>query len=99
MEILDLRDHKVQEVFLDLQDHLVMMDLMDHRGIREALDLQEELVSLDYLAKKVHLEKKEKRVMQDYQVSQEQLALEEKEEVLVLLVFLVKKDKKENQLL
>ena len=99
MAILDLLDHKVQEVFLDLQDHLVMMDLMDHRGNREVLDLQEELVSLDYLAKKVHLEKKEKRVMQDYQVSQEQLALGEKEEVLVLLVFLVKKDKKENQLL
>ena len=73
---------------------MVLMELQENKVSQV---LQEGLDYLVYLARKVLQGKRGKKAMQVYQVFLGQLASVVKEEVLVLLAFQDKKDRKENQ--
>ena len=98
-EILVLLDHKDQEDFLDPQVYLGKMDLMAPKENRGFQDNLEDQGLLDYQERKDPREKRGKRAMLGCQDFLGQLDSGGIEVVLEPQVFLVKKARKESQLL
>ena len=98
-EILVLLDHKDQEDFLDPQVNLGKMDLMAPKENRGFQDNLEDQGLLDYQERKDPREKRVKRAMLGCQDFLGQLDSGGIEVVLEPQVFLVKKARKESQLL
>ena len=98
-EILVLLDHKDQEDFLDPQVYLGKMDLMAPKENRGFQDNLEDQGLLDYQERKDPREKRVKRAMLGCQDFLGQLDSGGIEVVLEPQVFLVKKARKESQLL